>query len=94
MKILLTIMCLLCYPGLVGAAGQSTQSIVYDGSTRSFRVFLPESLEPGRQPALLLVLHGLRGSGERISGLTGFNEREVLTPVDASDPAWSPSSTR
>ena len=26
--------------------------------------------------------------------LTGFNEREVITPVDASDPAWSPSSTR
>jgi TolB protein len=22
--------------------------------------------------------------------LTGFNEREVATPIDASDPAWSP----
>ena len=22
--------------------------------------------------------------------LTGFNEREVMTPIDASDPAWSP----
>jgi TolB protein len=22
--------------------------------------------------------------------LTGFNEREVGTPIDASDPAWSP----
>jgi len=22
--------------------------------------------------------------------LTGFNEREILTPVGASDPAWSP----
>jgi TolB protein len=22
--------------------------------------------------------------------LTGFNERQVLTPTDASDPAWSP----
>ena len=22
--------------------------------------------------------------------LTGHNEREVVTPVDASDPAWSP----
>jgi TolB protein len=22
--------------------------------------------------------------------LTGYNEREVVTPLDASDPAWSP----
>ncbi|MEK9661543.1 MAG: Tol-Pal system beta propeller repeat protein TolB [Alphaproteobacteria bacterium] len=26
--------------------------------------------------------------------LTGFNEREVITPVEASDPAWSPATTR
>ena len=22
--------------------------------------------------------------------LTGFNEREIVTPIDGSDPAWSP----
>jgi TolB protein len=22
--------------------------------------------------------------------LTGYNEREILTPADGSDPAWSP----
>ena len=22
--------------------------------------------------------------------ITGYNERQVITPVDASDPAWSP----
>jgi TolB protein len=22
--------------------------------------------------------------------LTGFNEREIITPLEASDPAWSP----
>jgi len=22
--------------------------------------------------------------------LTGHNEREIVTPIDASDPAWSP----
>ena len=22
--------------------------------------------------------------------ITGYNEREVVTPTDASDPAWSP----
>lgn len=26
--------------------------------------------------------------------LTGFNEREMITPLDASDPAWSPLSPR
>jgi TolB protein len=37
-----------------------------------------------------------RGSGSRASSrlvsidITGFNERVVTTPTDASDPAWSP----
>ena len=26
--------------------------------------------------------------------LTGYNEREIITPVEASDPAWSPASSR
>lgn len=32
------------------------------------------------------------GGGSRLYSidLTGYNEREILTPVDASDPAWSP----
>ncbi len=35
---------------------------------------------------------GGRGGGTRLFtiDLSGFNEREVLTPQDASDPAWSP----
>jgi TolB protein len=35
-----------------------------------------------------------RGSGysSRLASIdvAGFNERQILTPTDASDPAWSP----
>ncbi len=35
-----------------------------------------------------------RGGGPRLWSidLTGYNEREIVTPIDASDPAWSPLS--
>jgi len=37
-----------------------------------------------------------RGQGQRVRlfsiDLTGYNEREIPTPIDASDPAWSPLS--
>lgn len=37
-----------------------------------------------------------RGRGQRVRlvsiDLTGYNEREIPTPIDASDPAWSPLS--
>ena len=37
-----------------------------------------------------------RGGNSRLYSidLTGFNEREIITPVEASDPAWSPASAR
>lgn len=75
MRSLLTILLLFCFPGHAPGAGQSSQSIVHNGYTRSFQVFLPDTLVADRQPALLLVLHGLRGSGTSIARLTGFNER-------------------
>ncbi|MFN7038010.1 MAG: Tol-Pal system protein TolB, partial [Alphaproteobacteria bacterium] len=37
---------------------------------------------------------GFKGKAEKSKlysiDLTGYNEREVITPIDASDPAWSP----
>src|SRR3546814_12686134 len=37
-----------------------------------------------------------QGKGQRVRlfsiDLTGYNEREIPTPIDASDPAWSPLS--
>ncbi len=47
----------------------------------------------------VLMFFRQRPSGEKNTGvrsklfsidLTGFNEREIMTPLDASDPAWSP----
>jgi len=37
-----------------------------------------------------------RGRNSRLYSidLTGQNEREIITPVEASDPAWSPASSR
>jgi TolB protein len=37
-----------------------------------------------------------RGRNSRLYSidLTGHNEREIITPVEASDPAWSPASSR
>ncbi len=37
-----------------------------------------------------------RGGNSRLYSidLTGQNEREIITPVEASDPAWSPASSR
>ena len=50
------------------------------------RVIMYFRQEPGRAD----------GSGGRTRlwsvDLTGYNEREILTPIDASDPAWSPLS--
>jgi len=43
-----------------------------------FRQEEPDSSGRGGRPRLFSV------------DLTGFNEREIITPVDASDPAWSP----
>ena len=38
------------------------------------------------------TIGGGRSSGSRLVSIdiTGFNEREITTPTDASDPAWSP----
>ena len=39
--------------------------------------------------------NGQGGSSRLYSiDLTGHNEREIMTPLDASDPAWSPASSR
>lgn len=67
--------CLLgfCCVGL--NAGQQQLSLEHAGHPRSYRVFVPEDIDLRGPPALLLVLHGLRGNGQRIATLSGFDER-------------------
>lgn len=41
---------------------------------------------------VIVFTKGAPGSRSRLSSvdITGYNQREVMTPMDASDPAWSP----
>jgi TolB protein len=57
--------------------------------TRDFLVEGPTWAPNGR---VLMYFREGRGSGPRLFSidLTGSNQREVKTPGDASDPAWSP----
>jgi len=62
--------------------------------TQGFLVEGPTWAPNGR---VLMFFRTNRGTGTKPSrtrlysiDLTGFNEREIITPTDASDPAWSP----
>ena len=74
--------------GVMGVDGKSERLL-----TEGFLVESPTWAPNGR--VLMYFRESPRGSnGEKISklfsiDLTGQNEREILTPMDASDPAWS-----
>jgi len=59
--------------------------------TKGFLVEGPTWAPNGR---VLMFFRQTRGAGGRTRlysiDLTGYNEREIVTPTDASDPAWSP----
>ncbi|MDE3060411.1 MAG: Tol-Pal system protein TolB [Pseudomonadota bacterium] len=58
--------------------------------TQSYLVEGPSWAPNGR----VLVFHRQNGPGQPTKlhtiDVTGYNEREIVTPLDASDPAWSP----
>ena len=60
--------------------------------TRAYHVEGPTWSPNGRVLAYFKETPGSGGRSAKLFtiDLTGFNERRVPTPVDASDPAWSP----
>ena len=52
-----------------------------DGVDRSFRLYVPIFVKPGKPAPLVIVLHGARGHSEQVERLFGFNaiaDREEL----------------
>lgn len=60
-------------PALPGAA--EAGSMVYDGHARSWLAYVPAAKPPA--PALVLVMHGSRGTGEQMRALTRYRFDEL-----------------
>lgn len=62
--------------------------------TKGYLVEAPTWAPNGRVLMYFQQFKGEKGKASRTKiysiDITGYNEREVITPVDASDPAWSP----
>ena len=68
------LLCLLL-PTICSGAEQLRLSMQHDGVMRHYEVYLPTAWQDQAEPALLVVLHGLRGSGSRVAELSAFNAR-------------------
>lgn len=77
------------YIGVMRADGSGERSLA-----QGYLVEGPTWAPNGR---VIMFTQGERSSGSRVGAsrlytidLTGYNQREIVTPMDASDPAWSP----
>jgi polyhydroxybutyrate depolymerase len=66
----------------------------HDGLTRSYLLYIPDSLEKNRHTPLVLVFHGGFGSGERIARRIGMNavadkEKFIVAYPDGIDRHWN-----
>jgi polyhydroxybutyrate depolymerase len=61
-------------PGRTGAAGLEQRSVVVDGLTRTFLVYVPSHLDPEEPATVVFVHHGFTMSGEVMRTLTWLSE--------------------
>ncbi len=59
--------------GSAQGASRTTGTVASDGSVRTYRLYVPGSLRPGSQRALVLVLHGFGGSAAQAERAYGWD---------------------
>jgi len=69
-------------------------SLVHDGLTRTYRLFVPQSLSKDASVPLVIVLHGGGGNGDKIAKLTRFddsarNHGYIAVYPDAYEKHWN-----
>ncbi|MFY1699676.1 MULTISPECIES: alpha/beta hydrolase family esterase [unclassified Solwaraspora] len=77
-------------------AGSSAQEITVDGYARTYRVYRPANLPTDGPVPLVVMLHGLLGSGEQAESWYGWNSAAdaggfVVAYPDSRNRAWAVS---
>jgi polyhydroxybutyrate depolymerase len=61
-------------PGRTGAAGFTERTVMVNGTTRTYRLYVPEGLDPQKPAPLVSVHHGYTMTGQAMYDLTSFAE--------------------
>ncbi len=79
-------------PAWCASGKTSRETLQFMGQTRSFHVFVPETLPPGRAVPLLLTLHGSGGNGgdmvDKWKDLAASEQIIVVGPDSKSPAIW------
>ncbi len=74
--------------------GMIRDTLVYDGLTRSYTLYIPTNYRQQRTLALVIALHGLLGTGDGMMDLTGLNyfadqDNFIVVYPDAVEREWN-----
>jgi polyhydroxybutyrate depolymerase len=80
-------------PPAAGAGSMARGTLRSDGMTRTYRLYVPASLDRSRPAPLVLVLHGHGGTGEQVARSSGFDAeadrgRFIVAYPDGVDRGW------